>query len=149
MNDPMIFFENKTAKVYYQPDLDALFLEYQNKVVNDDDFIIINTAVLEAFKKLNTQKFVADIRKMGVISVTAQQWVVKNLVPGLIAHLKGKPLFHAQFLDPSEIFSKISAKNIKSKTSQEIKDFNLEQFSDRQELEQYLKTVLPLPLDPA
>lgn len=147
MQELMTFFENKTARVYYKPDLDTLFLEYVNKVPSDNDFIIINTAVLDAFKKLNTQKFVADIRKMGVISVTAQQWVIKNLVPGLLAHLKGKPLYHAQFLDPSEIFSKISAKNIKNKSAQEIVGFNVEQFSDQNELEQYLKTVVPLPSD--
>ena len=143
------YFQNKTAKIFYSVNLDTLFLEYINKVVSDADFITINTEVINAFKKLNTQKFVADIRKMGVISVSSQQWVVKTLVPGLLAHLKGKPLYHAQFLDPSEIFSKISAKNIKNKSSQEIQGFNLEQFSDRNELEVYLKTIVPLPLDPA
>lgn len=136
-----VFFESKTAKIYYDTLLDALFLEYTNKVIDDGEFIKINTAALEAFKQLNTQKFVADIRKMGVISVSSQQWIVKTLIPGLIAHLKGKPLFHAQFLDPAEIFSRISAKNIKVKSAQEIKEFNVEQFSDRVELEKYLYSI--------
>jgi len=133
------YFKNNFAKVYYDETQDALFLEYTAKVPNDEQFIIVNQAVLDAFTKLNTQKFVADIRKMGIISVTAQGWVVKNLLPGMFKHLKGKKLYHVQFLDSSEILSKVSAANIKNKSSQVATDFEVKQVSTDAELKAYLK----------
>ncbi|RAV98422.1 hypothetical protein [Pseudochryseolinea flava] len=102
----MEFLKNNFARVYYDQQLDTLFLEYTNKVPNDAQFIAVNQAVLDAFLKLKTQKFVADIRKMGIISLGAQDWVVKNLLPGMFKHLNGKKLYHAQFLDASEIHRK-------------------------------------------
>ena len=59
------FYKDASAKVYYNPELDTLFLEYLDKVQNDEHFTQINTAVLQSFGQLKTQKFVADIRKMG------------------------------------------------------------------------------------
>jgi hypothetical protein len=85
-----VFFKDKSADVYYDTTLDTLFLVYTGKVQNDQQFININTAVLAAFTKLNTQKFVADIRKMGIISVASQNWVIANLLPGMVKHLNGK-----------------------------------------------------------
>lgn len=130
------FYKDNTAIVYYDPELDTLFLEYIGKVQNDGQFIQINTAVLNAFKGLHTQKFVADIRKMGIISVNSQKWVVENLLPGMIKHLNGKTLFHAQLLDPSEIMSKVAASNIKNKSA----TVEVEQFADRNVLVNRLKT---------
>lgn len=140
MENQELFFESGTAKIYYDTRLKALFLEYVNKVKSDAEFIEINSAVLRAFQQLKTNQFVADIRKMGVISVASQQWVVKNLIPGMLKHLNGKPLFHAQLMDPVEIFAKVSAKNIKSKSAQEIPGFNVEQFYDIASLENYLSS---------
>lgn len=134
------FYKDTTARVYYDDELDTLFLEYLGKVQNDEQFIKINTAVLSAFTKLNTIKFVADIRKMGIISINAQKFVVDNLLPGMISHLKGKRLFHAQLLDPSEVFSKVSAANIKNKSKQVADGFDVVQFTDTNELKAYLKS---------
>ena len=136
-----IYFENQTARVFYDETLETLFLEYLGKVKNHDEFVLINMAVLDAFKRLNTQKFVADIRKMGVISVESQKWVVGFLLPGMMKHLNGKMLHHAQFLDPKEIFSKVSAVNIKTKAADREKGFEVHQFSEREELEKYLKSI--------
>lgn len=136
------YYSNTTAKIYYDPKLETLFLEYVGQVKNDAQFVEINTAVLEAFKTLKTQKFVADIRKMGIISLSSQQWVVSTLLPGMIGHLKGKKLYHAQFLDPKEILAKVSAANIKKKETEVAKDFEVRQFSDVAELHQYLKQVV-------
>ncbi len=135
------FYSDSTAKVYYDPELDTLFLEYIGKVQNDQQFITINTAVLEAFKSLNTQKMVADIRKMGIISVNSQKWVVDHLLPGMIKHLNGKRLFHAQLLDPSEIFSKVSASHIKNNSKKVDEGFDVMQFSDENELKTYLREL--------
>jgi hypothetical protein len=135
------FFKDKSAHVYYDATLDTLFLVYTGKVQNDQQFITINTAVLAAFTKLNTQKFVADIRKMGIISVASQNWVIANLLPGMVKHLKGKMLYHAQVVDPSEILSKVSANNIKDRSKQVATGFEVVQFSDEEKLREYLKSV--------
>jgi hypothetical protein len=135
------YYKDQTATVYYDKELDTLFLEYTGKVKNDEEFIKINTAVLDAFRTLQTRKFVADIRRMGIISVNSQNWVLANLLPGMIKHLKGKKLFHAQFLDASEIMSKVSAANIKNKANKVEEGFEVMQFSDRNEMIRHLKTV--------
>jgi hypothetical protein len=134
------YYNDKTARVYYDQELNTLFLEYTSKVLNEEQFIQINTAVLNAFKSLKTQKFVADIRKMGVISVNSQKWVLENLLPGMIKHLNGKTLYHAQLLDPAEIMSKVAAANIKNKSATVADGFTVEQFSDRNEMINRLKT---------
>ena len=125
-----IFFESPTASIYYEEELDTLFLVYLGRVRNDQEFVEINTNVLNAFKTLHTTKFAVDLRKMGVISLASQKWVVDNLLPGMIKHLNGKRLLHAQLLDPSEIFSKVSASNIKNKSTVLESSFDLLQFSN-------------------
>jgi len=137
----MEFFKNNVARIYYDKSLDTLFLEYLEKVPNDASFVTINQAVLDAFIKLKTQKFVADIRRMGIISLASQEWVLKNLLPGMIKHLKGKKLYHAQFLDPSEIMSKVSGGNIKNKSTQVDAAIEVVQFSNEKELHEYLRSV--------
>lgn len=134
------FFNDKSATVYYDNDLDTLFLEYTGRVLNDAHFIEINTAVLDAFKKLKSQKFIADIRKMGIIGVNSQQWVVNVLLPGMVEHLKGKTLFHAQLIDATEVMSKVSGGNIKNKSSQTIPKLEMRQFTDVNEMKQFLRT---------
>ena len=135
------FYKDKTAIVYYDAELDTLFLEYIGKVKSDQEFITINTAVLAAFKKLNTRKFVADIRKMGVISVGSQNWVIANLLPGMVKHLNGKMLFHAQLVDPSEILSKVSGSNIKGRSKQVAEGFEVVQFSDTEQMKAHLRSL--------
>lgn len=135
-----IFFQNKTAKVFYEPETDALILEYISSVANDNQIIEISTALLQAFEALHTQKFVADIRKMGIISLQAQSWVANNLLPRMIKHLNGKKLYHAQLLDPEEIKSKVAAAGVKNRASKIAENFEIKQFSDQNELKLYLKT---------
>lgn len=133
------FYKDNTARVYYDPELDTLFLEYLSKVPGDEAFVTINTAVLKAFTQLQTQKFVADIRKMGVISLNSQKWVVANLLPGMVKHLKGQRLFHAQLLDPNEVFAKVSASGIKKQSKEVAEDFDVMQFFDAEEMRAYLR----------
>ncbi|HEY8934024.1 MAG TPA: hypothetical protein VIM65_02345 [Cyclobacteriaceae bacterium] len=135
------FYFDKTAKIYYDSDLDTLFLEYLNKVSSDDQFININTALLNAFRSLQTHKFIADIRKMGIISIEAQNWVVNNLLPGMIKHLAGKTLFHAQLLDSAEILSKVSANQVKNKAAKTKEKIEVMQFTNREEMIEFLKKI--------
>jgi hypothetical protein len=96
--------------------------------------------LLKAFEQLQTQKFVADIRKMGIISIEAQSWVANNLLPGMIRHLNEKKLFHAQLLDPAEVKSKVAAAGVKNRASKLSDNFEFKQFSAREEVMLYLKT---------
>ena len=80
-------FSSNVATIHFDPELDTLFLNYISKVPDDKTFIAINTEVLNHFKKLDTNKFAVDLRKMGVISLTSQQWVIEHLLPGMIQHL--------------------------------------------------------------
>ena len=135
------FFENTSAQVYYDATLDTLFLEYISKVISHEQFVVINTAVLNAFVKLQTVKFVADVRKMGVISIESQKWVVDHLLPEMIKHLRTKDLIHVQFMDEVEVFSKIAANRIKDKSNMISKGIQISQFSNRSKMEAYLKSV--------
>ena len=132
MEKTRTFFDNDIAAVFYDEKLDALFLQYKSKPKNLAEFIEVNQATLEAFQLLNTVNFVADIRKMSIISLEAQQWVLENLFPACVKHLKGRQLFHAQLMDPSEIMSKVAANNLKRKT--EIQGFTINQFGDEESL---------------
>ena len=133
------FFENRSAKVYYHSDLNTLFLEYTDKVANHEQFIVINTAVIEAFLKLQTNKFVADIRKMGVISIESQKFVVDHMLPKMTNHLNGKNPVVVQLMDKSDIFVKVAADKIKDQSKNQRKGFEVMQFSDRANMEAYLK----------
>ena len=132
------FYSDKVAKVYFDPETDCLYLQYLSQVPNDDSFIKINSAVLSAFRSLQTQNFVADIRKMGIISLKSQQWVVDQLLPGMFAHLNGKKLYHAQLLDPKEILAKVSGNNIKQKSTSVSDKMEMEQFSNEADLRRAL-----------
>ncbi len=135
------FFENQSAQVYYDATLDTLFLEYTNKITSHEQFVTINMAVLNTFLKLNTRKCAADIRKMGVISIESQKWVVDNLVPGMIKHLGGQMPVVVQLLDESEIFAKVAANKINERIKQDKVGFHVMQFTDRKAMEAYLKSV--------
>jgi hypothetical protein len=134
------FYEDAIASVYYDGNLNTVFLEYKTKVPSHREFVTINSKVLDLFKQHNTQKFVADIRKMGIIGLDSQQWIVDVLIPGLIKHLNGKDLIHAQLLDSTEVLAKVSGNNVKQKAAQKVSGFELHQFTDRESLEKFLKS---------
>ena len=136
MNTP--YFENNIAKVFYDTKLNTVFLEYKAKAPTQNDFVEINTKAMECFRSFKTQKFVADIRKMGILSLEAQQFVVDKVLPALISHLAGKPLIHAQLLDEKEIMAKVSANNVKQKSAKAIENFQLHQFYTTADLEKFL-----------
>jgi hypothetical protein len=135
-------FENQSSRIYFDASLDALFLEYTNKVISHGQFVIINTAVLNAFVKLQTVKFIADIRKMGVISTESQKLVVDYLLPGMVKHLNGKDLIHVQLVNEADVFSKIAANTIKDKSYRTMKSIQISQFHDCAKMEAYLKSII-------
>ncbi|MTI40890.1 hypothetical protein [Fulvivirga lutimaris] len=142
MDNHQIYFESATAKVYYDKDLDTLFLEYLKNVKNHADFLVINEALTKAFQGLNTNKLVADIRKIGIIALESQEYVANVMFPAMLKHLKGGQLHHAQYLDEKDVFAKISGGGVKSK-AEKNKDATIivEQFSDWDKLIDWLKSV--------
>ena len=128
------FHTLRCANIYFDEELDALFLHYTSKVLDHEEFLEVNTLVLEASKTLNTTNFVADIRSMGIIAVESQLWVAKTLLPEMIKHLNGNTLWHAQLIDSKEVLSKVSGNNIKRKSENDIANFELVQYTSAEEL---------------
>lgn len=62
------------------------------------------------------------------------------LLPGMVEHLNGKTLFHAQLIDASEVMSKVSGSNIKNKSSQAVNKLEMRQFTDVGEMRAFLKS---------
>ena len=56
------YYKDNSAKVYYNQETDALFLEYLGKVLNDDHFIQINTAVRKGTAGERIQQILAEIK---------------------------------------------------------------------------------------
>ncbi|SMG46013.1 hypothetical protein SAMN05661096_03209 [Marivirga sericea] len=139
MEKSKIYYETATASVFWDQGLNALFLQYNSKVKDLDEFIEINSNLLQAFQQLDTTIVVADIRKMSIISLEAQAWIVENLFPGLLKHLQGKKLFHAQLIDPKEILSKVAASNLRKKSVVVEKGFTIEQFVDEHTMEEVIR----------
>lgn len=134
-----VYFENNYGKVYFNTSLDAVFLEYKAKVPSHKDFLELNLKIIDCFTSLQTPKLVADIRKMGILGLESQQWIVEILLPTLIKHLKGKPLIHAQLMDEKEIMAKVSANNVKQKSAKAIENFQLQQFHKMEDVEKFLR----------
>ncbi len=141
MKKDIIFFEGPTADIYYDEELNVIILEYKDAVGVHPNFVKVNEKVLESFKTLKTNKFVADIRKMGVISPESQDWVSTVLIPGMISHLNGDTLYHAQLLDNLDIFATVGGSGVKQRTERSIPGFSLKQFSDINALTNWLKEV--------
>src|SRR5688572_18449564 len=133
-------FENDYASISYDAELDAIALHFKKQAL-PKEFININQKVLDLFKTLTTNKFYVDTRKIGVVSLEGQQWVINNLFPGMLAHLKGRKLYHVQVVNPSEIFGRVAAGNIKTKasTNHEPQNLIIESFDSEQEAKNWLK----------
>lgn len=116
-------FENDFASIYFDNALDAIVLKFK-KQAPPNDFINVNQKLLELFKTLNTNKFLVDARNIGIVSVEGQKWVVENLFPGMLSHLKGRKLYHVQIV-PKEVFGKVASSNIRSKASAAQPETNL------------------------
>lgn len=135
-----VFFENDTAVIYYDTELDTLFLTYKKNVIGLKNVVLICDNILAAFKQLNTQRMVVDARNMGVIGLDSQKHIKDNLIPAMVAHLKGKIFYHAQLLSPSEVFSTVAANKIKEGSEQKVGDFMImRQFTDEEALLNWLK----------
>lgn len=104
------------AYIQFHPESQIIDMVFTARM-NETEFIGINKALLDEFKKLNCNKLLVDALNMGVVSPGGQKWVVENLVPGMIAHLKGRKLYHAQIIPEKDIFGKFAAKNIEDRAS--------------------------------
>jgi hypothetical protein len=133
------FYSANFVSVFYDTETDALWVKYFQRVPSDEHFVPVVNAMLNGFLSLNTQKFVADIRKMGVLGMESQNLIVTKLLPGMLNHLRGKKLYHAQLVDSREVMCKVAADNVKRKTTNE--DVEIVQFTDQCEAVNYIKTL--------
>lgn len=133
-------FENEYAAIFYDKDLDAIILQFK-KQAPASDFIKVNQQLLDSFKKLKTNKFLVDARNIGLVSVEGQKWVVDNLFPGMLAHLKGQKLYHVQVV-PKEVFGKVASSNIRTKAAKTQPDEKLiiESFDSEQLAKDWLRS---------
>jgi hypothetical protein len=133
------FYRADFVSVFYHEDTHALWVKYFQKVPSDKHVIPVIDAMLNGFKQSNTQKFMADIRKMGVLGTDSQSLIVNKLIPGMVSHLNGKRLYHAQLIDPGEIMAKITANNVKHKSGNE--KIEIVQFVNERDAIAYMKSI--------
>jgi hypothetical protein len=133
------FYRADFVSVFYHEDTHALWVKYFQKVPSDKHVIPVIDAMLNGFKQSNTQKFMADIRKMGVLGTDSQSLIVNKLIPGMVSHLNGKRLYHAQLIDPGEIMAKITANNVKRKSDNE--KIEIVQFVNERDAIAYMKSI--------
>lgn len=142
-----IYYETDRAKVYFDEDLNTLFLVYKNRVGGTERFIEINEAMLKAFRNLDTQVMVVDARHMGVISIDSQNYVKDTLLPAMQKHLDGKTFYHAQLINPSDIFSKIAANKIKNGAEENIQEnFVMKQFTEMEDIHSWIRSLTKKPV---
>lgn len=133
------FYRADFVSVFYDEDTHALWVKYFQKAPSDKHVIPVIDAMLSGFKQSNTQKFMADIRKMGILGTDSQSLIVNKLIPGMISHLNGKKLYHAQLIDPAEIMAKITANKVKSKI--ETEGVEIIQFTNELDAIAYMKSI--------
>jgi hypothetical protein len=134
----MIPIITRCATIEYSEELDALFLNYTDKVIGYKEFVELNQKLLEAFESLTTQYVVADIRKMGIIGVDSQKWASDVLFPAMVNHLDGKMLYHIQLLNKKDIYSTLSGNNVKRFTT-DIKGLEFYQVGEEDEVAKQIK----------
>jgi hypothetical protein len=135
------FYSADFVRVFHDEDINALCVKYFQRVPSDKHFIPVVNAMLEGFKQLNTQKFMADIRKMGVLGIDSQSLIITKPLPGMISHLQGRKLYHVQLIDPGEIMAKVTANNVKHKSKNE--SVEIVQFIDERKAMSYMMSVPP------
>ncbi|HEY9047887.1 MAG TPA: hypothetical protein VIN08_18395 [Ohtaekwangia sp.] len=129
------------ARIRYNPLFDALFLEYTHRVTSHDQFVEINTAASVEFSKLNTAKFVADIRKMGAVEPASEQWFFDYHLERLQKHLGGKTLIYIQLDNPSDILPAHPGKRVRDKPI-EISGVLMLRFVKKSEMSDYLRHLM-------
>lgn len=131
-------FENDFGTISQNEEISALTLTFK-KQSPGPEFITLGQRLLDEFKKLNLNKVLIDASKMGVVSVEGQSYVVQTVIPGMLAHLKGKVLYIAHILPSSDVFAKVAGGNIESKAKKAHEQVVLEPFADLQKATQWLK----------
>lgn len=134
----MLPITTRCATIEYSEELDALFLNYTDKIINHKEFVELNQQLLTAFQSLTTQYVVADIRKIGIIGVDSQKWASEILFPEMVKHLNGKTLYHVQLLNKKDIYSTISGNNVKKFTT-DIHGLEFYQVDQEEEVAKHIK----------
>ena len=103
-----ILIDNEWAILEYDASKKLMMITWK-KVVNSDEYIAVNTEVLQALVKHAPYGYVADIRKQGVIGPENAKWMTEVAQPKAV-EVGVKKL--AIIID-NDIFKKFYADNLK------------------------------------
>ena len=106
-----------------------LSLTYLRKGNDNKEYIDHMDKFFKEFKKMKTNKFMVDARKMGVVALDGQQHVKGKIIPAMLKHVAPARLFHAQIL-PEDVFVKFMAGNVRRSTDEQ---FVVQPFSNEED----------------
>ena len=137
---PMTKSYTDCADVYFDEDLYAVALVYKQRLEGYNMFVEVHQDILDVFLQHTSNAFFVDTRKMGVLSLDCQRWVVEHLFPGMLKHLKGKTLYHAQVISKQDAFAKFGADNIRSQSEKKIEGIEIKAFEEEEEAKAWIKS---------
>ncbi len=107
-----LFFDNDYVTIGYNVSMDALVISYK-RYGKEEEFVDVNKKLIDVYQDIKSGKCIADIRKMGVISVRAQQLIGEVIIPSLVEISPDNTLYHAQIIT-QDIFVKVAAMKVKA-----------------------------------
>ena len=115
------YFENEIVAIYHIPELQAGIGVWNGKGL-DEKYQEGLTQALDLIKKKGLQRWIGDLRNLGVISQDNQKWTNETWFPNAIA----AGLQRVAVVVSSDIFGKMSVDSIMSK----VKDGVYNRFFD-------------------
>ena len=112
-------FKNEIAIIYHDEENNIILMEFKIKS-SLSDFIVIHEKFLEEFYKLTCNKYLVDLRKIGVVSAEGLDWVANTLFNNMLNHINDKNLYHAQIIPKSDIFAKFAGDSVKMKADNKV-----------------------------
>ena len=110
-----ILFESDYITISYDEAKEIISLTYHRKG-DTPEYILGMDTFLKYFKTVNTNKFLVDACKMGVVSLEGQNHVKSYSLPSMMEHIGERRLIHAQIL-PDDIFVNYMASKVRENSS--------------------------------
>ena len=138
MTDSKELFKNEHVKIYYDDELEAIFMKYLTKITKHEQVLEANEQLLKAIKKSGAHKFAVDIRNVGVMPLKSQKHVADEFFPAVVEAAKGKHVYHAQLLNKADAFETYAISSINKKSEVVGNLLEVASFSDIDDLKSYL-----------
>lgn len=118
-----VLFENRSITLSWDREGDFLHVEWKG-YANDEGYLEILSKQLELTKEKNARKILYDLRHMGVVSQTNQDYTNQEYFPAMSKAGNKK----AAIIVPENIFGEVSVGAIMGKRNSEL--FEAEIFND-------------------